>query len=103
MGKSRFRSYPRGHLPDLTPTTIDCTLKNWLFIGDVGAGDRSAIMFTIIEACRRRSMDPWEYLRDALTGLPTMTIQQISEVTPDAWAKARRTNVHANATKQLAA
>jgi len=37
-------------LPDLTPTTIDCTLKNWLFIGDVGAGDRSAIMFTIIEA-----------------------------------------------------
>ena len=32
-----------------------------------------------------------------------MTIQQISEVTPDAWAKARRTNVHANATKQLAA
>ncbi len=45
-------------------------------------------MFTIIEACRRRSIDPWEYLRDVLIGLPTMTIQQISEVTPDAWAKA---------------
>ena len=36
-------------------------------------------------------------------GLTDTTIQQISEVTPDAWAKARRTNVHANATKQLAA
>jgi hypothetical protein len=35
---------------------IDCTLKNWLFNCDVGAGDRSAIMFTIIEACRRRSI-----------------------------------------------
>ena len=30
-------------------------------------------MFTIIEACRRRSIDPWEYLRDVLTRLPSMS------------------------------
>jgi hypothetical protein len=26
--------------------------KNWLFIGETEAGQRSAILFTIIEACR---------------------------------------------------
>ncbi|MBX7209432.1 MAG: IS66 family transposase [Verrucomicrobiaceae bacterium] len=65
--------------------------KNWLFIGDANAGERSAILYTIIEACRSRSIDPWEYLRDVLTRLPAMTNQQLDEVTPEAWAKARST------------
>jgi len=40
--------------------------KNWLFIGEVEAGQRSAILFTIIEACRGRGIDPQTYLRDVL-------------------------------------
>ena len=71
----------------IRPTAIG--KKNWLFIGDAQAGQRSAILYTIIEACRHRSIDPWEYLRDVLTRLPTLTNQQIEEVTPDAWAKAK--------------
>lgn len=62
--------------------------KNWLFIGDADAGQRSAIVYTIIENCRRRSLDPFSYLRDVLTRLPNMTNRQIPEVTPQAWAKA---------------
>jgi transposase len=63
--------------------------KNWLFIGDANAGQRSAIIYTIIENCRRRSLDPFSYLRDVLTRLPNMTNRQIPEVTPQAWAKAQ--------------
>ena len=58
--------------------------KNWLFIGDADAGQTSAILFTLIEACRSRSIDPWAYLRDVLTRLPSMTNQQIDDVMPDA-------------------
>ncbi len=43
-----------------------------------------------IESCRRRGLDPYTYLKDVLTRLPTMTNHQIPEVTPAAWAKARR-------------
>jgi transposase len=64
--------------------------KNWLFIGDADAGPRSAIIYTIIENCRRRGLDPFAYLRDVLTRLPNMTNWQIPEVTPKAWAKAQR-------------
>jgi transposase len=63
--------------------------KNWLFIGDADAGQRSAIIYTIIENCRRRSLDPFAYLRDVLTRLPNMTNWQIPEVIPQAWSKAQ--------------
>jgi hypothetical protein len=62
--------------------------KNWMFFGAADAGDRSAILYTIVECCRRRGLDPFRYLRDVLTRLPTMTTDQIPEVTPEGWAKA---------------
>ena len=64
--------------------------KNWLFIGDAGAGQRSAIIYSIIESCRRRGIDPHAYLCDVLTRLPHMTSWQIKDITPEAWAKARK-------------
>jgi transposase len=64
--------------------------KNWLFIGGAGAGERSAIIYTIIESCRRRRIDPFAYLRDVLTRLPALTNRQIDQVTPEAWAKQRQ-------------
>ena len=61
--------------------------KNWLFIGEAQAGDRSAIIYTVIESCRRRRLDPYAYLRDVLTRLPQMTIQQVPEILPGSWGK----------------
>jgi hypothetical protein len=58
-----------------------------LFIGDADAGQRSAILFTIIENCRRLGINPFEYLRDVLTRLPKLTNRQTHTVTPAAWAK----------------
>jgi hypothetical protein len=63
--------------------------KNWLFFGEADAGERSAVLYTIIESCRRRNIDPFAYLRDVLTRLPSMTNWQIPEITPEAWAKGR--------------
>jgi len=63
--------------------------KNWLFMGEAEAGHRGAIIYSIIESCRRRGLDPYAYLKDVLTRLPQMTNHQIPEITPEAWAKAR--------------
>jgi hypothetical protein len=62
--------------------------KNWLFMGDADAGDRGAILYTVIESCRRRRIDPYAYLKDVLSRLPKMTNHQVPDVTPEAWAKA---------------
>jgi len=61
--------------------------KNWLFIGEAQAGDRSAIIYTVIESCRRRGIDPYAYLKDVLTRLPRMTIQQVPEILPAVWGR----------------
>lgn len=66
--------------------------KNWLFIGEANAGDRSAVIYTIIESCRRRGIDPFTYLRDVFTRLPSATNWQIKDLTPEAWAKAQRSD-----------
>ena len=72
----------------IRPTAIG--KKNWLFIGDAQAGARSAIIYTVIESCRRRQLDPYRYLRDGLTRLPQMTNRQIPTVTPEAWGKQQQ-------------
>ena len=79
----------------IRPTAIG--KKNWLFIGDAQAGERSAIIYTLVESCRRRGLDPYAYLRDVLTRLPHLTNRQIVDVTPEAWAKAQHTKVTAKA------
>jgi len=72
----------------IRPTAIG--KKNWLFVGDADAGQRGAILYTLIENCRRRNIDPYAYLRDVLTKLPTMTNRQIKNWTPEAYVKALR-------------
>jgi transposase len=70
----------------IRPTAIG--KKNWLFVGEAGAGHRAAIIYTIIECCRRRKIDAFAYLRDVFTRLPGMKTSQIAELLPANWAKA---------------
>ena len=70
----------------IRPTAIG--KKNWLFIGAKEAGWRGAVIYSIIESCRTRGIDPYAYLKDVLTRLPMMTNWQIKDITPRAWAEA---------------
>ena len=47
--------------------------KNWLFIGHPAAGDRTAVMYSLIVSGQRRGHNPHDYLTDVLTRLPAMT------------------------------
>jgi transposase len=60
--------------------------KNWLFIGHPDAGQRSAIIYSIVVSCKRRGIDPLQYLRDVLQRLPSMTNRDdLTPLTPAAW------------------
>ena len=63
--------------------------KNFLFIGHPGAGDRSAIIYSIIVSCQRRGIDPLAYMRDVLSRLPGMTTRDdLGALTPARWKPA---------------
>ena len=60
--------------------------KNWLFIGHPEAGQRSAILYSIVVSCQRHGKDPLAYLRDVLTRLPAMSNQDdLDALTPRRW------------------
>jgi transposase len=59
--------------------------RRWLFIGHPEAGWRSAVIYSLIVSCRRRGINPQEYLTDVLRRLPAMNITQIGELLPGCW------------------
>ena len=50
-----------------------------------------------MENRRRLGVDPYAYLRDILTRLPRATNRQIPDLTPQAWANARKVAVELQA------
>jgi transposase len=69
----------------IRPTKLGA--KNWLFIGHPDAGDRSAIIYSIVISCKRHGIEPLAYLRDVLTRLPTMTNQDdLRPLLPSHWS-----------------
>src|SRR5208283_1130204 len=89
LGTSRYQ-IPRSGLVQLRLCKSLHKRKNWLFFGDANAGERGAVLYSIIESCRRHGVEPYSYLRDVLTRLPSMTNRQIKDIVPKAWAAAQK-------------
>ena len=63
--------------------------KNWLFIGHPDAGQRSAIIYSLVVSCQRHGKDPLAYLKDVLSRLPAMTNRDdLGALTPARWLPA---------------
>tara|TARA_B100000497_G_C7670141_1_gene404405 strand:+ start:456 stop:1988 length:1533 start_codon:yes stop_codon:yes gene_type:complete len=73
----------------IRPTKLG--LKNWLFVGSPKAGKRTAIIYTIVECCKRHGVNPQQYLYDVLRKLPTMKQNQIESLLPQNWKNTQHT------------
>ena len=72
----------------IRPTAVG--KRNWLFFGAEQAGERNAVVYTLIANCRMHGIEPLAYLKDVLTRLPSTTNQQVAELTPRQWKQSRR-------------
>jgi transposase len=63
--------------------------KNWLFFGSAQGGKTAAVLFTFTSTCQRLGVEPWAYLKDVLTRLPTMPKEQLADLLPDRWQAAQ--------------
>ena len=72
----------------IRPTAVG--KRNWLFFGSEEAGTRNAAIYTLIANCRMHEVEPHAYLKDVLERLPRTTNQQVVELTPRQWKKARQ-------------
>ena len=59
--------------------------KNWLFAGSLRAGKRAAAVMSLIQSARMNGHDPYAYIKDVLTRLPTQLNRDIAELLPHRW------------------
>lgn len=66
--------------------------SNWLFAGSLRAGQRAAAVMSLIQSARMNGHDPYAYLKDVLTRLPTHKASRIEELLPHRWQPRQATS-----------
>lgn len=59
--------------------------KAWLFAGSELAGKRAATVMSLVQSARMHGHDPWVYLKDILTRLPTHPACEVDALLPHRW------------------
>jgi len=59
--------------------------KNWLFVGSQQAGERAAVVMSLIESAKLNGHDPWAYLKDVFERLPTLKDRDLAQLLPHNW------------------
>ena len=59
--------------------------SNWLFAGSLRSGKRAAAIMSLIQSARLNGHDPYAYLKDVLTRLPTQRASEIDQLLPHKW------------------
>jgi transposase len=60
--------------------------SNWLFAGSLRGGQRAAAVMSLIQSAKLNGHDPYAYLKDLLTRLPTHPASRIKELLPQWWS-----------------
>ena len=59
--------------------------SNWLFAGSLRSGQRAANVMSLIQSAKLNGHDPYAYLKDVLTKLPTQRASKIDGLLPHNW------------------
>ena len=62
--------------------------NNWLFAGSLRAGQRAAAVMSLVQSARMNGHDPYAYLKDVLTRVPTHRARDIDQLLPHHWQPA---------------
>jgi transposase len=91
---TRFLNHPElelsNNLAENSMRPVAVGRKNWIHVGSPQAGPKVAAILSVIETCRRLKIAVRDYLSAVLPGLADTPIQRLPELTPMAWAAARR-------------
>jgi hypothetical protein len=60
--------------------------KNYLFAGSHEAAQRTAMIYTLVNACKQHHIDPYVWLQDVLSRIHRQPVNRIEELLPQNWA-----------------
>ena len=56
-----------------------------MFIGSRLTGERAAVVMSLLQSAKRNGYEPWAYLQDVLTRLPTQLSSCVEELLLHRW------------------
>jgi transposase len=59
--------------------------KNWLFEGSDEGGKRAAVLYSLIQSCRRHKVEPYAYLKDVISRISGHPARKLKELMPAYW------------------
>ena len=59
--------------------------KNWLFVGSELAGQRAAVVMSLVQSAKLNGLEPWAYLRDVLARIHSHPSNRLDELLPHRW------------------
>jgi len=62
--------------------------KNWLFVGSELAGQRAAVVMSLVQSAKLNGLDPWAYLRDVLARIHSHPSLRLEDLLPHRWQSA---------------
>lgn len=63
--------------------------SNWLFAGSLRSGKGAAAIMSLIQSARMNGHDPYAYLKDVLTRLPTQKASEVNKLLPFHWQQPK--------------
>jgi hypothetical protein len=58
---------------------------DWLFVGSQQAGERAAVVMSLIESAKLNGHEPWAYMKDVFERLPTLKNSELQSLLPHNW------------------
>lgn len=63
---------------------------NWLFVGSDDGARWNTTIVSLIASCQLHDIEPWAYLRDVLSLLPSWPAKNVLELAPKLWKQTRQ-------------
>jgi transposase len=63
---------------------------NWLYCGSDDGAHWNAAVVSLIASCQLHGIEPWAYLRDVLTLLPSWPVKRVLALAPKYWNETRQ-------------
>ena len=59
--------------------------KNYLFAGSHNAARRAAVIYSLLATCKKHDVNPYDWLTDVLSRIPTHPAKRVTELLPHHW------------------
>jgi transposase len=72
-----------------TIRTVAITRKNYLFAGSHEGAKRGALIYSLVESCKKMNIEPFEFMGDIINRAPSYPKEKLFDLSPVGWKRLK--------------